>query len=381
MKRLSFILTCLFMLQNGLFAQGLYDSYGGRTDLHIDEGTGYFQLGKINGKHFLVTPEGNAFRAIGLNHSHTLTSNNYDLIIADMKSMGFNSGYYQGPQWQWDRIPYSKGIQLLETSIWLPEDQFGFQDVFDPAFLTSLEIKIKNITQAQAQNANLICYFFIDVPVWEIQKYGTGWIDFYKSLSQDSPGGMVWKKWKEENPGLAESKFIRASARQLYSNAVSFVKKYDQNHLIFGDRYIEYHFPESALEESLPFVDGIAIQPKNILNFEWFDEVYEKYKKPIFICDHVTSFATDEYANTMEQVADNMEDFVVIYRLSIQSVMSKPYMVGYNKCQDQDQVSGTQLKQGLYRQNGEPYGYLDRLAGIHKLALDTAYTITQGDLF
>ena len=63
------------------------------------------------GKTPLVTPEGNAFRSIGLNHSHTLTSSNYDEITADMKSMGFNSGDYQGPSWQWNRIPYSKGIR------------------------------------------------------------------------------------------------------------------------------------------------------------------------------------------------------------------------------------------------------------------------------
>jgi hypothetical protein len=240
--------------------------------------------------------------------------------------------------------------------------------------------KIKNTVQPLAGNSNLICYFFTDVPVWEIEKYGKSWIDFYKGLDQDSPGGSLWGKWKADNPDKAESEFIPVIARKLYSKAVSFVKKYDPNHLIFGDRYIEYHFPESALKESLPYMDGIAIQPKNFLSFEFFDEVYKKYKKPIFVCDHVTSYATDEYSNTMGQVADNVDDYLEYYRSSVYQVMSKPYMVGYNKCQFQDELNGTQLKQGLYRQNGEPYEYIDSLFYVHSKALDTAYTVPAIDL-
>jgi len=379
-QRLIYSIAIL-LLTLGINAQhALYDQYGGRTDMKIEKGNGFFQLGKINGKHFFVTPEGNAFRSIGLNHSHTLTSTDYDAITADMKRMGFNSGDYQGPGWQWNRIPFSKGINLVETSSWLSESQFAFEDVFDSNFLSSLEEKIKNIVQPLANNKNLICYFFTDVPVWDREKYGSSWIQFYKSLDSASAGGKKWSAWKAANPNANEQDFVRIIARHLYANASAFIKKYDSNHLVFGDRHLEYFSFEPVLEESLVFIDGIAIQPKNFLNFEVYDEVYSKYKKPIFLCDHVTSFATEQYANTMGQVADNEEDYLEYYTWSVQSVMSKPYIVGYNKCQYQDEVNGGQLKQGLYKENGESYGYTDSLYAVHTKALDNAYTTPEIDI-
>jgi GH35 family endo-1,4-beta-xylanase len=356
------------------------DRFGGSIKMSFGEGTGYFRLGEMNGKHFLVTPDGNAFRSIGINHTHMITSTEYDTIIADLKSMGFNSGDYQGPQWMWNRIPYSKGIQLLKTSTWLPQNQFKFEDVFDPVFLNSLEIKIKSTVQPQVENEMLTCYFLTDVPVWEIEKHGKGWIDFYKSLDKNSPGGIEWSNWKTDHPNSPEKDFICLIARQLYKEATGMIRKYDKNHLIFSDRYIEYHFPENVVYEALPYVDGIAIQPKNHLSFEFLDEVYTKYKRPVFIADHVTSYPTDEYSNTMGQVAENVEDYLEIYRSSVYDAMSQPYIVGYNKCQYMDQVNGTQLKQGLYRWNGEPYEYLDSLYEVHQRALDTAYTVPPFDM-
>jgi GH35 family endo-1,4-beta-xylanase len=60
--------------------------------------------------------------------------------------------------------------------------------------------------------------------------------------------------------------------------------------------------------------------------------------------------------------------------------MSQPYILGYNKCQYMDQVNGTELKQGLYRSNGEPYEYVDSLYKVHQRALDTAYTVPLFDM-
>ncbi len=373
-----FVLILTLLISVGISAQiPQYDKYGGRLDLKINNGNGFFQLGKIGNKDFLVTPEGNAFCAIGINHTHMIPTDNYNEIVNGLKSLGFNSGDYQGPVWMWKRIPYSKGIQLLETSTWLAEDQFKFEDVFDAGFLAVLETKIKNIVQPQANNKMLICYFLTDVPVWEIEKYGKSWLNFYKSLDQNSTGGQEWSRWKSENPDASETEFIPNIARQLYEKATGFIRKYDNNHLIFSDRYIEYHFPENIVYECLPFVDGIAIQPKNFLNFDFFDMVYEKYKKPIFVADHVTSYATNEYSNTMGQVAQNAEDYLEYYSNSVYNTIAKPYIVGYNKCQYMDQVNGTQLKQGLYRTNGQPYEYVDQLAQVHERALKNAYFVPE----
>jgi GH35 family endo-1,4-beta-xylanase len=135
-----------------------------------------------------------------------------------------------------------------------------------------------------------------------------------------------------------------------------------------------------VVHEVLPYVDGIAIQPKNHLSFEFLEGVYKKYKRPIFIADHVSSYATEAYPNTMGQVADNVEDYLEFYKSSVYDAMSQPYIVGYNKCQYMDEVNGTQLKQGLYRTNGEAYEYVDSIYKVHQSALDTAYTVPLYDM-
>ncbi len=60
-----------------------FDSFGGNMAIQ-GEATGFFHLEEIDGRHFLVTPEGNGYRALGLNHFHNLTSKDYDGAIQNI---------------------------------------------------------------------------------------------------------------------------------------------------------------------------------------------------------------------------------------------------------------------------------------------------------
>lgn len=61
-------------------------------------------------------------------------------------------GINQGPRWMWTRYPYTRGINLVPVCQWMPDRQFGFRDVFDPAFLTELESRIRRIVSPQSGN-------------------------------------------------------------------------------------------------------------------------------------------------------------------------------------------------------------------------------------
>ena len=69
-----------------------FDSFGGNLAIK-GEATGFFHLEEIDGRHFLITPEGNGYRALGINHFHTMTSKDYDGAIDNIKTWGFNAGY------------------------------------------------------------------------------------------------------------------------------------------------------------------------------------------------------------------------------------------------------------------------------------------------
>ena len=280
-----------------------FDPYGGFNGLSA-EATGYFRLGTFGGRDFLITPYGHAFRAIGINHFHTMTRTDFARVVEELRSWGFNAGCYQGPRWMWQRVPYTKGINLVRVSQWKSGDQFGFADVFDPCFLDRLEKEVRSIVEPQRENRMLIGYFLTDIPLWERTRDGRGWISFYASLPADSAGGKVWSEWKTENPDTEESTFLAVIARQIYSKGTGLIRKYDSNHLVFSDRYHEVDIPDHVVKAVLPYVDAIAIQPTSReFNQAFFDTLHEKYGKPVYIADHVSSFATRVYPATMGQAA------------------------------------------------------------------------------
>ncbi len=136
--------------------------------------------------------------------------------------------------------------------------------------------------------------------------------------------------------------------------------------------------PDPVVRESLPYVDAISIQPTSPeINHKFFQRVYEAYGKPLYIADHVSSFATTEHPVTMGQKAKGPEAYVAYYERYVTTALSQPYMVGYHKCQYQDQVApGGMLKQGLLKENGEPYPTVDGIRSANIKALRRAYQDT-----
>lgn len=381
--RLPLITTVAALVMLGVSfsnaAESNFDSFGGNMSLQ-GEATGFFHLEEIDGRHFLITPEGHGYRALGINHFHMMTSKDHGGAIAQIREWGFNAGCYQGPKWIWNRYPYTKGINLVPTSPYRPDSEFGFRDVFDPAFLATLEESIRTVVEPQAENRFLIGYFWTDIGVWEKDRKGESWIGFYKSLPADAPGGKVWREWKEKHPAADENDFLAVIASQLFSNAHAMIRKYDMNHLIFGDRWHEIDMPDHVVRESLPYVDAMAIQPTSKeFNHAFFERVYETFGKPIYIADHVSSFATEEHPVTMGQKAKSPEEYVGYYERYVTTAMSQPYLVGFNKCQYQDQVSSDgMLKQGLLRRDGKPYSTVDGIGAANRKALEFAYASTSG---
>ena len=306
-----------------------------------------------------------------------MSSKDYDAVVKQIKSWGFNAGCYQGPQWMWKRYPYTKGINLVPVCVWKPDSQFAYKNVFDPDFLAEMDESVRKIVEPQSENAMLIGYFWTDIPIWSRTRKG-GWIAYYKSLPEDSAGGRKWREWKTTNADADESDFLAVIAKQLYAKGHEFVRKYDKNHLIFGDRYHEVDIPDAIVREAMPYIDAIAIQPTSReFNFKFFDQVYEQYGKPIYIADHVSSFATEDHPVTMGQAAKDPDAYGAYYRRYVTAALSRPYMIGYNKCQYQDEPTPKLLKQGMLKINEQPYPIVDRVREANFLALDHAYEGTE----
>ena len=57
------------------------------------------------------------------------------------------------------------------------------------------------------------------------------------------------------------------------------------------------------------------------------------------------------------------------------AALSRPYMIGYNKCQYVDDPQPKLLKQGLVKTDYTPYSYVEGLKAIHEAVLRKAYSL------
>jgi hypothetical protein len=351
-----------------------YDRYGGYKKIK-GKSTGYFHIENKGDKWYLVTPDGYGFRGLGINHFSSKMADPEGVIKSLMK-WGFNSGDYQGPKWMWELFPYLQGITLVEISNFYTAQQFQLKDVFSQEYLTWLEDNVKKLVEPEADNKMLIGYFWTDIPVWSGGKFGKDWIPFFKALGEDTPGRKVWEEWKKANPDAPEQNFTGVIARQVYSKAYEFTRKFDKNHLIFSDRYKETDIPEAVVREALPYIDALAIQPfSNTFDPAFYNNIYRMYKKPVYIADYVSSFATEKHPQTMTQIAKDPVTYVKLYREFISKAFSLPYMLGLNKCQYKDEVKPTYLKQGLIQENGEPYSTVAGIQKANEKALKNSYKL------
>ena len=254
---------------------------------------------------------------------------------------------------------------LIENSSWLEKTKFSFSDIFDNEVQTEILTKIKNMT-SEKDNPNLIGYFWTDMPMWNLkkskEKFGFNWVDYIESLPENSAGRIRYDKFKNEpliDSSLTfEENFLKLIAREYYQLIGEETKRLDPDALIFGERYSMHRIPLYILDEALPYIDVVSIQPHDCsFNKKYFRMIHEITKKPILICDHQCSFPTEKYRYTMWQQLDNQTEVAKKHSEYIIDAVNEPYLIGYHRCQyiDRYEPINNLLKQGMIKENGEAY--------------------------
>lgn len=114
-----------------------------------------------------------------------------------------------------------------------------------------------------------------------------------------------------------------------------------------------------VLDEAVKWIDVLSYQPGgNRFDSSQLDVLWDRYKKPIMLCDHSISFRTSAFPKTMwSQVANGQEAgrLITAYKLD---AIRKPYIIGYHRCQYISRLvfaGSSQLKQGVLQTNAVPY--------------------------
>ena len=327
-------------------------------------------LAEIDGRTWLVDSSGKPFFAHGITHvSNNRAKFDFAKISKACKELGFNAYGYGCPPALRSDMPYVESWNhLVPISYYRGKNAVKFVDVFDPKAQTRLEAGVKANCFRSRKNPNVIGYCWTDLGSWPLKNpSGKNWVDFIRSLPEDAAGQQAYRKflgtWKGGNG--RDLAFLRLIAREYFRVVGGAQRKYDPDHLVFGDRFAFNTIVPEVLEEMLPYVDGIAIQPPFWGQFpkKKFDEIHKLTGKPIILCDFAIRFKDgDKDIRSWKPAADSVAAGKA-YAEYVKAALNTDYIVGVFWCNPVDTPKGfgkSGVKQGFFAEG------LTERPGLHQ---------------
>lgn len=240
----------------------------------------YFTLEQRNNHWWFITPEGEPFFSVAMNHIDSsslrypeyldLWRNKYgnsqqrwiqQAVAPALKDWGFNSiGWTQEgvkrqssyrhsrsfvyEEYQWAGMPYCHLLPFIESHQW--EFQARLPDIMSDEFEEFCDLVARTACTRMAEDPKLIGYFYTDCPVW------------VHSRKPELRGSILDPDLLKTAPGR---KKIFQHASHYYKVLHDAIRRYDPNHLILGDRYEgRAPLPDEILKAAVPYVDVLSFQ-------------------------------------------------------------------------------------------------------------------------
>ena len=321
---------------------------------------GFFKVDFRKDHWWLITPDGEPFFTIGLNHidpaslrypenihiwrdKYQGSTINWlrESVAKNLKDWGFNTlGWEQEVtvrQWKHSRsftfeeyralnMPYCHMLPFTESHQW--EQHTRHFDFNSPEWEEWCEYIARAHCAEMSEDPNLVGYFYSDCPTWIHQRPANEW------------RGPIF------NPELLETeagkKELSNLAQRYYKTTHDAIRRYDKNHLILGDRY-EANAPIAfeVIEAALPYVDVLSFQdfrdPVTHL-----DSWYKKTGKPVLLADAAKIKWLTEPGEFTRNNGQWYADVLV-------QLFKNPGCIGFHLC-------------GAYQRNkARRYGLLDEL--------------------
>lgn len=264
---------------------------------------GFFKVDFRKNHWWLITPDGDPFFTIGLNHIDPASlrypenihiwRDKYqgstskwlkESVATNLKEWGFNTlGWEQEVtvrQWRHSRsftfeeykalnMPYCHMLPFTESHQW--EQHTRHFDFFSAEWEEWCDYVARDHCAEMSEDQNLIGYWYSDCPTWIHNRPQNEWRGpiFDPELLKTEAG-------KNELSNLAD---------KYYKTTHEAIRRYDKNHLILGDRY-EANAPIAmeVIEAALPYIDVLSFQDFQdpILHLDGW---YKKTGKPVLLAD------------------------------------------------------------------------------------------------
>ena len=355
----------------------------------VPSGRTFFTLRKRNGRWWLITPDGDLFFSMGLNHIdsaslryienqhiwHDQYANSMrkwlQQVRADLQNWGFNTvGWVQEvvtrevenhrhsrnftyEEYQWLDMPYCHMLPFVDFHQW--EVETINADVKGKSFAQWCDYVARAHCGRFVDDPKLIGYFYCDCPTWVHIRKDNAW-----------KGPLFDPERLKSAAGRRE---LLELAQTYYRVTHDAIRRYDKNHLILADRYeAKAPLPDEVVQAALPYVDVLAFQC-----FGGADIVQEKlgywdknFDKPILLADNANwrkghSPQRGNYQNP------------VVYGQVMQALRNMSHCIGYHLC-------GAYVRNRVRRyglRDGQNAIDIKGTEGIRKLNMETVQWVKE----
>lgn len=243
-------------------------------------------------------------------------------------------------------------------------------DVFSEEFERAVDDRCREVCEVLKDNPNLIGYHFCHNPPWhpsadsfnhwidDITQPGMAgrkaWIDLmrriYGSVDRWSTVyGVPINEWNEiehleqplrgyvhERKHLADREaFMQRICERWYRVYHDAIRRYDSNHLIFGDRNTLHlqPLPEYAIRIMKPYIDVLSVNvmgPPEIV-YEVLEDATRVWDGPIHLADTGAGVYAGEPPKSSYQARD-LNEFEKVYAGMMKMGVEHPQIIGFGWC-------------------------------------------------
>ena len=306
------------------------------------EPEGFFSLAKRDDRWWLLTPEGERFFSLGLNHldpaslrypenihiwrgkyGGSTTRWIRESVAPNLRRWGFNTvGWVQEVtvrRWRHSRaftgeeyralgMPFCHLLPFTESHQW--EQHTRHFDFRSREWAEWADYVARSHCAELSEDSSLIGYFYSDCPTWVHDRPANEW----RGPIFD-PESLKTASGRRELSDLATS---------YYRTIHDAIRRYDSHHLILGDRY-EANAPlaEEIVEAAAPFVDVLSFQDFRD-PLAHLDEWHRGTGKPVLLADAARVGPAEEDGF----VANNGAWYAQV----LEGLLRNPGCVGFHLC-------------------------------------------------
>jgi hypothetical protein len=390
------------------------DQYGGWKKIK-GKPTGFFHTEKINNRWWIITPEGNGFIVIGLQHMYRCKINQEKRkhrTAENLNNWGFNmishnqdfknlvydaqvSPSLWGFPWFPDkapeiRIPIPKVPNILS-------DVIAFPDVFDKRFEEIIDKEFKEISTKFKTDPWLLGYFISNELPWDgLPQENISLLDAYFAMPKQMEGKIYLIKFFRKRytnvkcfndiygtnikqfkdllimPSLKghikdkkiskedESAFLTLVAEKYFAINFKIIKKYDPNHMILGVRFHGFA-PKEILKVIGKYVDIISYNCYTpIAPLEFIEASYKIHRKPMLISEFSFKAKNSKLLNKNGAGYGfrTQKERALWYKRYVTTLLASPNTVGqvwYKYMDDPPRKVGENSNTGLVNIEEVPY--------------------------